>query len=104
MIEVLKIVKNYYDLEAAIKLNFSTFSTTRGNNYKLQKFTCHYNLRKYSFCSRRDNTWNSLPNDVVEAETINTFKNRLDKHWSNQDVLFNFYADITGIGSLPICM
>jgi len=26
------------------------------------------------------NTWNSLPNDVVEAETINTFKNRLDKH------------------------
>jgi len=24
----------------------------------------------------------------VEAETINTFKDRLDKHWSNQDVLF----------------
>jgi len=48
--------------------------------------------------------WNSLPNDVVEAETINTFKNRLDKHWSNQDVLFNFHADITVIGSLPICM
>ena len=32
------------------------------------------------------------------------FKNRLRKHWSNQDVLFNFYADITGIGGLPICM
>ena len=46
MIEVFKIVKNYYDLEAVVKLNFNTFSTTRGNNYKLQKFTCHYNLRK----------------------------------------------------------
>ena len=39
----------------------------------------------------------------MQAETINTFKNRLDKHWSNQDVLFNFPADITGIGSLLIC-
>jgi len=48
--------------------------------------------------------WNSLPNDIVEAETINTFMNHLDKHWSNQDVLFNFHADIAGIGSLPICM
>ena len=25
-------------------------------------------------------------------------------YWSNQDVLFNFHADIAGIGSLPICM
>jgi len=48
--------------------------------------------------------WNSLPNDVVEAETINTFNNRLDKHRSNQDVLLNSHADITGIRCLPICM
>jgi len=48
--------------------------------------------------------WNSLPNDVVEADTINTFKNRLDKYRSNQDVLCNFNADLTGTGSLPICM
>jgi len=32
--------------------------------------------------------WNSLPNDVHEADTTNTFKNRLDKYWFNQDVLF----------------
>jgi len=75
-----------------------------GNNYKLQKYTCNYNLRKYSFCSRIVNTWNILSNDVVEAKIINTFKNRLGKHWSHQDVLFNFHADITGIGGLPICM
>jgi len=40
--EVFKIVKNYYDLDAAVKLSFNAFSTTRGNKYKLQKFTCHY--------------------------------------------------------------
>jgi len=32
--------------------------------------------------------WNSLPNDVVEVDTINTFKNRIDKYWPNQDFLF----------------
>jgi len=48
--------------------------------------------------------WNSLPNDIVEAVTINTFKKSLDKRSSNQDVLFDFHANITGIGSLPIWM
>jgi len=52
MIEVFKIVNNYYDSEAAVKLNFNTFNKTRGNMYKLQKFMCHYNIRKYSFCAR----------------------------------------------------
>jgi len=46
----------------------------------------------------------SLPNDVAEADTTNTFKNRLDKYWSNQDVLFHFNADFLGTGKLPICM
>jgi len=42
--------------------------------------------------------------NVVEADTINIFKNRLDKHWLNREVLFNFNADLTGSGSVPICM
>jgi len=72
--------------------------------YKLQKFMCHYNVRKYSFCALVVNIWNSLPNEVVEADTVNALKYRLDKHWSNQDVLFDFNADLTGTGSVPICM
>jgi len=62
----------------------------------------------YSSCcsSRIVNIWNSLTNDVVEADTIksNTYKNRLHNCWSNQDVLFNFNADLIGTGSLPSCM
>jgi len=84
-------------------LNFNTFNTTRGNTY-LQKFMCHFNIRKYSFCARVVNIWNSLPNEVVEADTVNAFKYRLDKHWSNQDVLFDFNADLTATGSVPICI
>jgi len=36
---------------------------------------------------------------VVDADTINTFKSRLDKHWLNQDVVYNLYAELlTGTG------
>jgi len=66
----------------------------RGNKYKLQKFICHYKIRKYSFCAQVFNFWNSLPSEVVEADTVNAFKYRLDKYCSNQDVLFDFNANL----------
>jgi len=55
---------------------------TKGNMNKLQKFTCHYNLRKYSVCSRVMNICNCLPNEVAEVDTINTVKKQSDKHWT----------------------
>ena len=67
IIEVFKIVHNYYNSKAAVKLNFTASNTTRGNMYKFQKFMCHYSIRKHSFCARVVNIWNSLPNEVVEA-------------------------------------
>jgi len=36
---------------------------------------------------------------VVSADTINTFKNRLDKFWSDQEVLCDYNADLHGIGN-----
>jgi len=30
---------------------------------------CHYDLRKYFFCTRIINTWNSLPESVISAST-----------------------------------
>ena len=34
---------------------------------------------KYSFTNRVVNIWNSLPNKVVLADSVNCFKSRLDK-------------------------
>jgi len=31
---------------------------------------------------------NSLPNDVVHAEPTNIFKSRLDKFWSNREIIY----------------
>jgi len=35
---------------------------------------------------------------MVDADTVNAFKYRLDKHRSNQDLLFDFNDDLTEIG------
>ena len=96
MIEVFKIVHNYPG--ASVKFKSNPFGITRGNKFKLQKFTRHYNLRKYSFCSRVINIWNSLPDHVVEADSINKFKSWLDKYWTNQDIVYNYDCDLTGTG------
>jgi len=37
---------------------------------------------------------------VVEVPSINFLKMRLDKFWSNQDVLYNFKAPFFGTGSI----
>ena len=43
--------------------------------------------------------WNSLPNQVVSAKTVNNFKFRLDKFWSDHNVLYDYNADLHGIGN-----
>jgi len=39
------------------------------------------------------NAWNSLPESVISAST------KLDKFWRNQEISFDYKAELTGIGS-----
>ena len=78
-------------------------SLTRGNNYRLFKQRCHYDLRKFSFTNRIVNIWNSLPNTVVEVDTVAKFKLRLDKFWMYQDIKYDFTAELTGTGDRSEC-
>ena len=34
--------------------------------------------------------WNSLPNSVVTAQKVKTFGNRLDKHWKEHPMIYDF--------------
>jgi len=54
-----------------------------------------------SACSNRViQIWNSLPDFVIKANNINSFKNKLDKLWANENVKFNWRSDdLTGSGS-----
>jgi len=91
--ETYKIITGIYDREASpvVKLNLSTI--TRGNRYKLDTHRTKYDLRKYFFTNRIVYVWNSLPDTVVMSETVNQLKNRLDKFWSNQDIIYNYKAE-----------
>ena len=57
-----------------------------------------YDLRKYYFSARIVNIWNSLPNHVVDVNSVNVFNARLDRFWMDQDVKYDFTADLTGTG------
>jgi len=102
MIEVIKITHNIYDEAVSPDLSFYARASTRGNNYKLVNYSFYYNLRKHFFSVRIVNVWNSLPNSVVNASTVNAFKARLDKFWSHQAVKYDFTADLTGTGNRSV--
>jgi len=53
---------------------------TRGHSLKLQKRDCKSMLRANVLGFRIVNFWNSLPGDVVSAESVNCFKNRFVCH------------------------
>jgi len=97
--EVLKITHNIYDEAVSPDLSFYARASTRGNNYKLVN---HFFIMTYAsnfFSARIVNIWNSLPNSVVDASTVNAFKAQLDKFWSHQAVKHDFTADLTGTGN-----
>jgi len=99
MIETYKIVMGKYEEHVAPSLAKVSNYVTRGNDSRLMKSRAKYDLRKYSFTSRIVNIWNSLPNWFVHANTTNTFKNRLDKFWQNQEIIYDFKAQLEGTGS-----
>ena len=54
---------------------------TRGHRLKVAKKPAVSRVRRNHFTARVVADWNSLPEDVVCAPSLNAFKNRLDKHW-----------------------
>ena len=82
MIELYKCIYNIYDTD---RPTFETHkkSNTRGHSRKLIKHRSRLNIRSTFFSKRVVSDWNSLPESVVSAPNMNTFKNRLDAHWAN---------------------
>ena len=77
LIEVYKIMNGLTDLNPE---DFFTFSTSglRGHKHKLFKPRVRTDTGKYSFSFRVVDLWNSLPDDVVNAVSMNSFKNKID--------------------------
>ena len=94
MIEVFKILNGFYDASVAPILIRNYDTRTRGNDLKLMHNRSRLDVKKYSFSIRIVGLWNMLPNWVVLSESVNSFKNNLDKFWVSQDLYYNWETDI----------
>jgi len=54
--------------------------------YRPKSVSNKFDMRKFNFTSRIISGWNTLPDTVVSANTIDTVKARLDTFWSDQEV------------------
>ena len=100
MIEVYKILHKKYDRDVAtflkLKKDESSRTGLRGHSMQLFPQRANRTLRHNSFTMRVIPVWNKLPQEVIEAPSTNSFKNRLDKYWSKQEMLYDYRAPYTG--------
>jgi len=81
-----------YDYNVVPKLIYNINKVTRWNDFRLSK------IEKFSFCNRIVDIWNSLPNAVVDVDSVDLFKYGLDNYWMLQDVKYDYTFDLTGTG------
>ena len=70
----------YEDVDRNMFFKLKEGSRTRGHKAALVKEQCRLDMRNYSFSQRVINEWNKLPNDCVNASSVNMFKNRIDRY------------------------
>src|SRR5215469_16679454 len=79
LIETFKLLKGFDKMDCKRFFKMSSVISTRGHNMKLGKKFSRTGTRKNFFSQRVIDGWNKLPQEVVDPETVNQFKNRLDK-------------------------
>ena len=81
MIQTYKILNGIDRIDRSIFFELSTTSVTRGHTQKIVKKHARLGSRQSVFSQRVVNDWNSLPADVIDSQSVNTFKSRLDRFW-----------------------
>jgi len=103
MIEAFKMAHGLYDEKVTTGFLFAEQQSQpyylRGHPYIIRKEKCLRDVRKYAFRCRITNQWNHLPDHVVCAPTLNSFKNRLDKLWELDDIKFDCEINLAEVTS-----
>ena len=84
LIEVFKIIKGFDRVDCSKFFTIKSNSRTRGHSFKIEKRRSRLEIRRNFFSQRIVNKWNSLPDSVVNADSVNSFKNRYDKYMLNK--------------------
>ena len=79
MVQVFKIMHDIDKVDKGKLFQMSECNTTRGHSLKLFKKGSRLNVRANYFSQRVVDQWNSLPECVATAPSLNAFKSRLNK-------------------------
>ena len=90
MIETFKMLQGYYDPNVEKVLELDENRRTRGHNLRLKQRPFKTDIGKFSFPSRTSRIWNALPKEIVNATSINSFKNRLDRLWKEEEMFYDY--------------
>ena len=91
LIQVFKMLNGIDKLEFSQFFEFAKDNRLRGHRYKLQKKRCRLDVRQNFFSQRIVDIWNNLSKNVVESQSLNAFKNNLDKEWHKLKLPTNEY-------------
>jgi hypothetical protein len=80
LIQVFKLVKSIENVDYHQFFRLADNIVTRGHKYKIIKDRSRLEIRRNFFSQRIVNVWNSLPSYIVEADSVNSFKNKFDKY------------------------
>ena len=85
LIEVIKIMNSLVEMKPEHIFRKSHNVQTRSQHFKLFKEPLNktLSLRKYFLSQKVVDTWNDLPDSVVNVKTTNQFKNKIDDYWEN---------------------
>ncbi len=86
IIERFKVLKGFTNVDANKMFSIDNKSRTRINEVKLRCKQVQLDCTKFYFTYDMVREWNKLPPSVVQCDTINSFKNKLDHHLLNQDI------------------
>ena len=95
LIETYKITHKIYDPNITNSLINLAHTNTRSHNFKLSKPRVNTNKFLNFFTNRIINVWNNLPGNIVEASSLNCFKNKTDKYF--KDYMYDVNFDVSEV-------
>ena len=90
LIQVYKILNNIDELDSNKFFELSKFDITWNSVNKLFITHSRTNLRKHTFSNRAAPLWNTLPQNIKQANTLNRFKNLIDGHKIITNIKYDF--------------
>ena len=90
LVNVYKYMNNLYDVKSIISEDKD--DTRRGHSAKLEKLGCKKDIRLYFFSNRVVAWWNKIPQEVIDAPSIDSLKNRLDSHFKDHPMIYDYRA------------